>query len=54
VFDRVGILKPVAVSEWILAFIFTFYLFSYLIDLLPLVHTNHDLGSEIAMVTDVS
>ena len=47
-------MNPAAVCEWILAFIFTFYIFSYLIDLLPLVHIKHDLGSEIAIVTDAS
>lgn len=47
-------MNAAAVSEWILAFVFTFYIFSYLIDLLPLVHTKHDLDSEVAIVADVS
>jgi len=52
--DRVGVLNTAAVLEWIVAFIFTFYIFSYLIDLLPFVHTKHDLGSEVAIVADAS
>lgn len=30
-----------AVLEWTIAFIFTFYVFSFFIDLLPAVHTKH-------------
>jgi hypothetical protein len=49
-----GALNPAAVLEWIIAFIFTFYIFSYLIDLLPVVITMHELGSEVAIVADPS
>ena len=47
-------MNPAAVLEWIVAFIFTFYIFSYLIDLLPFVYTNNDLDSEIAIIADAS
>jgi hypothetical protein len=30
-----------AVLEWAIAFIFAFYVFSFFIDLLPVVHTKH-------------
>jgi len=33
-----------AVLEWAIAFIFTFYVFSFFIDLLPAVHTKHSRG----------
>jgi len=44
------------VLEWTVSFIFTFYIFSYLIDLLPFVHsrTKHESSSEIAVIADAS
>ena len=47
-------MNPAAVLEWIVAFIFTFYIFSYLIDLLPFVHTKHDSRSKIVIAADAS
>lgn len=34
-----------AVLEWAIAFIFTFYVFSFFIDLIPAVHTKHGKGA---------
>ncbi|MCJ1366973.1 hypothetical protein MMC16_006104 [Acarospora aff. strigata] len=34
-----------AVLEWVVALIFTFYVFAYFIDLLPAVRTKHHRGS---------
>lgn len=48
------IYNAAAVLEWAVAFIFTFYVFSFLIDLLPAVHTKHYASNQTAMEVEMN
>lgn len=48
------ITNAAAVLEWAVAFIFTFYVFSFFIDLLPAVHTKHYKSNQTAMESEMN
>lgn len=41
VLTKLGIYNPAAVLEWVIALVFSFYVFSFYIDLYPAVYTKH-------------
>lgn len=41
VLTKLGIYNPAAVLEWVIALVFSFYVFSFYVDLYPAVYTKH-------------
>jgi hypothetical protein len=49
-----GIYNAAAILEWIIAFIFSFYVFSFFVDLYPAVKTSRGMGFKTAGMSDMS